>query len=120
MAVFAHETRQDNHYCYRRTHVCLYQGAIYVMPSITIVNNSGSVISGAKVYLADNRLDFGEIDVARSNTLQYSLEQKDGVYRYIFTIADGDTLSGECGYVTNNEYGKRVIITVNTNDIVCQ
>mgnify|MGYP007022669976 CR=1 FL=1 len=101
--------------------VILYYASAYIMPSITIINNSGALIEQAEVTLPNNRLDFGDIANKKQNTLHYSLTQNDGDYRYQFEYANNKTLKGSCGYVTNNEMHKRVIITiVQNNHVICR
>jgi len=98
----------------------LYHLGFYIMPSVTIFNNSGDTLTRAQVSLPNNRLDFGEIQTAHTNTLHYSLEQNDGVYSYSFFSRNNITLTGECGYVTKNEINKRVLITVFKSHVQCK
>ncbi len=90
------------------------------MPSVTIVNKSGAVIEQVEVALPSSNLNFGALMDGEENTLHYSLEQSDGVYNYQFKSKNSVMFRGSCGYVTNNEIHKRVVITLNkNNEVVC-
>lgn len=104
--------------------IVLYTGAFYlyffISPSVTIKNNSEYLITKAIVHLPNSRLNFAEIAQEQQNTIYYSLSQKDGSYEYVFSL-DGKSMSGSCGYITNNELNKRVVITVNNiTSVVCK
>lgn len=99
--------------------IVAYFGSFYVMPSITLVNNSGMTIETSKVRLSKSKLDFGSVESGHSNTLYYSLNQVDGEYQYEFILSDDSVLDGKCGYLTHNEINKRVSITINENEVVC-
>lgn len=99
--------------------VFAYYGSFYVMPSITIVNNSGLSIETSKVRLPNSKLDFGKLENGHSNTIHYSLTQADGEYEYKFILSDESLIDGECGYLTQNEINKRVWITINEKEVVC-
>ena len=98
-----------------------YYASFFIMPSITIVNNSSATITSAHIGLPSSNLDFGSIPSGDSNTLHYDLSQaKDGVYRYHIKISEAVAYQDVCGYVTNNELNKRVVITVHQDlDITC-
>lgn len=99
--------------------VVIYHASFFILPSITIVNNSENSITQVAINLPSSRLDFGSIANGASNTLHYALTQKqDGVYRYKINIANAVEDNGSCGYVTNNEINKRVIITVHKDKSV--
>ena len=98
-----------------------YYSVMFIMPSITIINNSGVNIEQAEIALPLNHLDFGSIEKQQKNTLHYSLEQNDGSYQYSFKMIGSADIQGSCGYVTNNEIHKRVFIYVNDKfEIVCE
>ncbi|UAA38441.1 hypothetical protein KIH87_17445 [Paraneptunicella aestuarii] len=100
--------------------VVAYYGSVFVMPSVTIVNKSGNVVEQAEVALPNSNLNFGMLEDGEVNTLHYFLKQSDGVYNYQFKSENLVMLRGSCGYVTNNEIHKRVVITLNkNNDVVC-
>jgi hypothetical protein len=90
----------------------VYYASFYVMPSITIVNDSGVLIKQVRVTLPDSHLDFGAIDKHQVNTLHYDLTQNDGVYHYQINFTEADWFKGSCGYITNNEIHKRVVVTI--------
>ena len=103
--------------------VVAYYGSAFVMPSVTIVNNSTQFIDQIEVALPSSNLNFGGLNVGETNTLHYSLEQNDGEYQYQFTQtqtndAEPVVYRGSCGYVTGNEIHKRVVITLNANNVV--
>jgi len=102
--------------------VFLYYSSFYVLPSITIVNSSGAELTLVEINLPGSHLDFGSIANGSSNTLHYSLEQqRDGVYSYNIKVTDSVVYQGSCGYVTNNEFNKRVIISIESDHQVrCQ
>lgn len=96
--------------------VVIYYSSFYVLPSITIVNSSGAGIAQAEIDLPGSHLDFGSIASGSSNELHYSLTQPlDGVYRYTIKFTDSVETLGSCGYVTDNEFNKRVVITIKSD-----
>jgi hypothetical protein len=98
-----------------------YYGSVFVMPSITIVNNSGRITEQMEVTLPSSNLNFGALMNGEHNTLHYTLDQKDGDYRYKFKHENSTVYFGICGDVTNNEIHKRVVITVNENNqVICK
>jgi hypothetical protein len=99
--------------------ISAYYGSFYVMPSITIFNNSGLTIIASKVTLPKSKLDFGALENGQSNTIHYSLTQADGEYVYEFMLSDKSLIDGKCGYLTDNEINKRVSITISENEVVC-
>ncbi len=100
--------------------VVAYFGSALVMPSVTIVNNSGDFIEQIEVALPSSNLDFGSLKNGEHNTLHYALEQNDGVYSYQFKREDLAVVRGTCGNVASYEFHKRVLITINKNNkIVC-
>ena len=102
--------------------IALYYSTFYVLPSVTVVNNSTTRLSTAQVTLPSSRLDFGAIPAGEANTLHYSLSQPtDGAYQYTFIKSDGEQYINRCGYVTNNEINKRVILTLESSGgVTCQ
>ncbi|MBU0913069.1 MAG: hypothetical protein KKF22_11060 [Gammaproteobacteria bacterium] len=102
--------------------VVIYYSSFYVLPSISIVNSSGSGVAQAEIDLPSSHLDFGSIASGSSNALHYSLTQPlDGVYRYTIKFTDAVETLGSCGYVTDNEFNKRVVITIeNDHQVSCE
>ncbi len=100
----------------------LYYLMFYVLPSVTVVNKSTTRLTTALVKLPSSWLDFGAIYPGESNTLHYSLSQpKDGTYQYTFITSDGEQYINRCGYVTNNEINKRIILTLESSGgVTCQ
>ncbi len=98
----------------------LYHLAFFIMPSVTIHNDSGQSIASAKVLLANSTLDFGAIPTGASNTIHYQLAQPDGSYRYHITLSNGTTLTASCGNISNNQINKRMLIKVKKGShIIC-
>lgn len=102
--------------------VVLYYSSFYVLPSITIINSSGAGIVQAEIDLPASHLDFGSIASGSSNALHYSLTQPlDGAYRYTIKFTDSVETLGSCGYVTDKEFNKRVVISIeNDKQVSCE
>lgn len=101
--------------------VAAYHLAFFVMPAITVKNDFSQGITHATVALPSSNLDFGHIVSGEENTLHYSLEQGDGVYKFQLQLVDGTELKGICGYVTNNEVNKRVLIRLTKDKkVLCE
>ena len=99
--------------------VVFYYSSFYVLPSITIVNGSAAGVAQAEIDLPGSHLDFGSIASGASNALHYSLTQPlDGVYRYTIKFTDSVEIVGSCGYVTDSEFNKRVVITIESDQQV--
>lgn len=96
-----------------------YQLYYFILPAVTVVNTTGSLIENARVDLPNSGLDFGEIGGDSENTIYYSLEQSDGEYQYLITVQGGLVLSGRCGVVSNNEFHKRLVIMVQESEVIC-
>ncbi|BDY04674.1 hypothetical protein [Ferrimonas sp. YFM] len=92
-----------------------YKLNFFILPSVTVINGSEVIIKQATVTLPSSNLNFGLIDGAMENTIHYSLEQSDGVYRYQFDLLNDERIAGECGYVTSNEVHKRVRIELHAD-----
>lgn len=102
--------------------VVIYYSSFYILPSITIVNGSAAEVAQAEIDLPGSHLDFGSIASGSSNALHYSVTQPlDGVYRYTIKFTDSVETLGSCGYVTNNEFNKRVVISIKSgNQVSCE
>jgi len=97
-----------------------YYGSAFILPSITLVNNSGYVIEQAEVSLPSSNLNFGSLQNGEENTLHYALNQTDGTYNYHIKVKEMSEFEGNCGSVTNNEIHKRIVILINQNNkIIC-
>ena len=92
---------------------------LYVQPTIKVINKSSELIASAKIELPNGELDFGSLEVGEASKLAYSLTQHDGQYTYTFTSDSGATLYGACGYVTNSQINKEVVITINKDNVDC-
>lgn len=96
--------------------VVLYYSSFYVLPSITIVNGSAASLTQVEIDLPASHLDFGSMAKGASNTLHYALtQQKEGVYNYKIKVTDSVVYQGSCGYVTDNEFNKRVVIYIESD-----
>lgn len=81
-------------------------------PEIIVANVSGSTIQEVIIELPSNRIVFGAIQPGTESTIYYSTTQGDGVYSYSISLVGAPPLVGSCGYVTNSEFGKRVLLVV--------
>ncbi|GGI77880.1 hypothetical protein [Shewanella gelidii] len=97
----------------------LYAGYFYILPSVTVINQSSAQTLQTFVYLPHSRMDFGAIQSRAQNQIYYDLTQVDGVYRYHFTFANGQEREGQCGYLTSSEINKRQVIEI-TSDLHIQ
>ncbi|MBY0419770.1 MAG: hypothetical protein K2W88_17090 [Pararheinheimera sp.] len=96
--------------------VVIYYSSFYILPSITIVNGSAAEVAQAEIDLPGSHLDFGSIASGSSNALHYSVTQPlDGVYRYTVKFTDSVETLGSCGYVTDKEVNKRVVISIKSD-----
>lgn len=70
----------------------------------------------AKIDLPGSHLDFGFIASGSSNALRYLLTQPlDGAYRYTGKLPHSVEIIGSCGYVTNHEFNKPVVIAIKSD-----
>lgn len=97
--------------------IASYYLYFYITPSVTVINKSEYVITKVNVSLPKSNLNFGSIEFEQANTIFYSLSQHDGSYNYSFNLGD-KTITGACGYLTNNEFNKRFVITVSRRNLV--
>lgn len=95
-----------------------YYGSAFVMPSVTIENQSGAALKRVEVMLPGSKLNFGPMNDGDLNTLHYSLNQNDGVYNYQFEDENAVVEAGFCGAVTGYDIHKRTIITIHKNNQV--
>ena len=96
--------------------VTLYYLSFYLLPAVTIINNSAVDIAQADVDLPSSHLDFGAIASGERNRLHYDLaQQREGQYSYKILFANSVEQQGSCGYLTNNEFHKRVVISVDAD-----
>lgn len=99
----------------------LYHLAFFIMPSVTFLNNSDSMVVSARVVLPNSSLDFGSVEAGGSNTIHYELGQADGAYIFKIVLGDKTRLDGSCGYITNSEINKRVVIELSPEaKVVCR
>ncbi len=97
-----------------------YYASFYILPSVTVVNKSGVFIDHVEVGLPSSLLNFGGLMSGEKNTIHYSLKQINGMYNYKVTKENSVVITGSCGYITNYEFNKRVIITLLKNkQVVC-
>ena len=97
--------------------IASYYLYFYFTPSVTVINKSEYVITKVNVSVPKSNLNFGSIELEQVNTIYYSLSQHDGSYNYSLNI-DGKLITGACGYLTNNELNKRLVITVSKRNLV--
>ncbi|MFD2167889.1 hypothetical protein ACFSJY_16670 [Thalassotalea euphylliae] len=97
-----------------------YRTTEWLSPKVTLKNQGTSVIESAKVYLPSNTLSFDRIGAGESITILRSSNQADGSYRYIISLSNGETLIGNCGYVTNSEFAiTQQIVVLPDNKVAC-
>lgn len=90
-------------------------------PEIVFVNDSSQSISEVIVKLPSNRVVFGAVSPKSESTIYYSWTQADGVYEYQVLLPGGLNQSGRCGYVTQQEIGKRLTLIVHTDlTVTCE
>jgi hypothetical protein len=66
-------------------------------------------------------MNFEVLMNGEQNTLHYTLEQKDSVYRYKFKHENSTVYHGSCGDVTNIQIHKKVVMTLNKNNqVMCK
>jgi len=98
-----------------------YFGYFFVSPSVTVINASSDGISKVIVTLPSSRLDFGGLEPGGKNTIYFSISQADGKYMTSVTTDSGQSLEKSCGFVTGNEFHKRVKITLtDAKDLRCE
>jgi hypothetical protein len=97
-----------------------YKAYIMITPEIVVSNLSATLIRSVSIQLPNNRIVFGDIAPKSSSTILYSVDQTDGTYKYIIIFGTGETVTNECGYITDNEIGKVFQITIKSvEEIKC-
>ena len=94
--------------------VTLYFSYFWLLPNVTVTNQSQVKILSVKVRLPQSNLDFGALAHGQANTIYYDLTQQDGSYQVELVSTKGQ-VNLSCGYVTQNEIHKRVNIIVNSD-----
>ena len=92
-------------------------GTIFT-PQVTLLNSSNIRIVDANISTSYSDLKFWSLNDGDDKDLYYSIFQKEGKYRYHFSLKNNITLSGECGYVKNFEFGKRVIFLISDDKVI--
>lgn len=87
-------------------------GYLLVAPEISVANVGRTTIEELIVQLPSSRVTISELIPGADQSIYYSASQADGTYDYAVRFADGQELSGQCGYVTNSEFGKRFQLVV--------
>ena len=96
-----------------------YNLYFFLLPSVTIVNHAEKTIHNVHVALPSSNLNFGKLEVLAKNTIYYDPSQKDGSYDYTVTFENGEITSGKCGQTTANQFNKRVTLTINAHNVIC-
>ena len=81
-------------------------------PEIVVTNRSSSRIDEIVIQLPSSRVSFDAIEPGASSTIFYSVDQVDGVCKYVAKLDSGRMVDGQCGHVTNSQYGKRIELTI--------
>lgn len=98
-----------------------YFGVRLLMPEIVVANQGQRQIDEVVVTLPSSRVVFGSIASGQQSTIYYDAEQADGTYQIVISLADGTSISTDCGYVTNSEVGKGLRITLSPEfSVQCQ
>ena len=98
--------------------IILYTLGTIFMPQVTISNSSNFRIVDANISTSYSDLKFWSLNDGDSKDLYYSIFQKEGKYRYHFSLKNNITLSGECGYIKNFEFSKRVIFLISDDNVI--
>ena len=98
--------------------IILYTLGTIFMPQVTISNSSNFRIVDANISTSYSDLKFWSLNDGDSKDLYYSIFQKEGKYRYHFSLKNNITLSGECGYIKNFEFSKRVIFLISDDKVI--
>jgi hypothetical protein len=88
------------------------------MPRVKIENLSLLHVKAVIIELPNNKLVFGPLKPSSIQTIYHSLNQKDGTYKYYVKFESGEEVSGECGYITANEFGKSYLLTLRPDKYV--
>ena len=96
-----------------------YHLYFFLLPSVTIVNHAEKTIQNVHVALPSSNLNFGKLEMLAKNTIYYDLSQKDGSYDYTVIFEDGEITSGKCGQTAANQFNKRVTLTINAHNVIC-
>ncbi|MCP4412105.1 MAG: hypothetical protein GY808_06005 [Gammaproteobacteria bacterium] len=90
------------------------------MPEVVVTNLSDVNIKTVTIKLSSSRIVFDDILTSESSSIYYSINQADGAYKYTILFETDEIISGECGYLTQNEIGKIFRIDViNTTEVRC-
>ena len=85
---------------------------LWARPAITVVNSGQQAIVETSVRLPSSRVVFDRIGAGSQATIYYSPNQTDGVYHYRLQLADDTIIENRCGYVTNNQWGQELVLTL--------
>jgi len=91
--------------------VSAYYLYFYISPNVSVINQSENRISNINVRLTESNMDFGSLEPGETNTIYYSLFQKEGSYQYSIEVGD-ERITGFCGYITKYEFNKRFVVSV--------
>ena len=81
-------------------------------PEIVVTNRSASRVDSVIIQMPSSRISFDTIEPGTSSAIFYSVDQVDGVCKYAAQLDSGRMIEGQCGYVTNSQFGKRVELTI--------
>jgi len=88
------------------------------MPRVIVDNLSLEQVYSVTVQLPSSKLEFGSIKKGSMKIIYYAINQSDGTYNYAVEYADGEKVSGECGYITSNEIGKSFLLTLRPERVI--
>ena len=100
---------------------CIYRLIFVLSPAIEIFNDSDKTLVEGIFYLPESRIVMDNVLPNEKSKTYYDLKQRNGELRYVLTFSDSSTLKGNCGIITNYDFGKRIQIEINKeNKIVCK
>ena len=85
---------------------------LWARPAITVINSGQQAIVETSVQLPSSRVVFDRIDPGSQASIYYSPNQTDGVYRYRLRLADDTIIESSCGYVTGNQWGQELRLSL--------
>ena len=101
--------------------LALYNIYYWVASRVTVSNNTSVAITFVEVKLPRNTLTFSDVNTGEPVTIYRNIEQADGSYHYRISFSQDQEISGNCGYVTQNEYFTNFIIIVESlTKITCE
>ena len=100
---------------------CIYKLLFALSPAVVIINNSDKILVEGMFYLPESRIVMDDVLPNEKSKTYYDLKQRNGELKYVLTFSDSTTLKGNCGIITNYDFGNRIRMEINKeNIIVCK